>query len=168
MFRKLLIATMMSLISLIPMSVSLAQSGNTDANTSQASAVQVAWQPFQGGVMMWFSDTDQIWVFVNSSATVYVYSDPFSEGNSNSTASSGDCSNVPVRGFGIIWQNQFNQGNTSDLGCPMADEIGFDTGGRVDSGSSFTIEILGPGQTRYGVNISSGAEQGTWSTIRYF
>ncbi|MEL6271694.1 MAG: hypothetical protein AAFR22_17945, partial [Chloroflexota bacterium] len=144
----------------------------TTGTTSENSSVFTAWQPFQFGVMLWFQDTDQIWVLTSNrttdndsgdelatgSGTYTVYTDNFS-GDGDSTASSGSCERAPVRGFGQVWSSL--GGDSASIGCPLAGEIGYDTGGRVGSGSS--VEFLGPGNTRYSINTGDNG----WSTISY-
>ncbi|MEM6283192.1 MAG: hypothetical protein AAF787_13435 [Chloroflexota bacterium] len=170
--RKSMVAITMALFLLISTQAGFAQS-TTTADTGINSTVYMAWQPFEFGVMVWFQDTDQIWVLdsgtttdedgdtvASGNGTVTVYSDAFSDGSSTSIDSDG-CSLTPVRGFGLVWDSI---GGSGSLGCPLANEIGYETGGRVDS-ATYSLEILGPGNTRYGVDISGSS--GTWQTISY-
>ncbi len=117
--------------------------------------VFAAWQPFENGVMMWFEDTDQIWVFDND-GSLRIYDDEGDDGSSSSS-----CDIDPIRGFGAIW-NSYESG---DLGCPLADELGFETSARRDVGGG--PQIQGPGGTLYQTAVSPGSNTGTWSVISY-
>jgi hypothetical protein len=135
------------------------------AVTTPAGPLWAAWQPFQGGVMIWWSDTRQIWVLFNSGPAVHngpavVYPDLWSEGGASPPPSS--CLITPVRGFGNVWR--MLGGPASALGCPMAPEIGYDTAARIASGAETVID--GPGETLYGVTLPSGSSVGTWRIIR--
>jgi hypothetical protein len=115
-------------------------------------SVFAAWQPFENGVMMWFEDTDQIWVFDNN-GSLRIYDDEDGGGSADSS-----CSSTPINGFGAIW-NGYESGN---LGCPLADELGFETSARRDVGG---IQIQGPGATVYEASISAGSSSGNWTLI---
>ncbi len=139
-----------------------AQQGAPVVNTA-VGQVFASWQPFTGGVMMWWSDTGQIWVMTNSDGRVQVFNDVWREGmpNPNNAAPSGYF--TPIRGFGAIW-SLLGAGN-SQLGWAMSEHVGYDTAARRTSGGE--MEIQGPGNTLYGVSLANGASTGTWRVIRY-
>ncbi|MBZ0293619.1 MAG: hypothetical protein K8L99_13715 [Anaerolineae bacterium] len=125
--------------------------------------VFASWQPFTGGVMMWWSDTDQIWVMTNADARVQIFSDIWTQGMPNPSYTPPAGYWTPVMGFGAIWQAL--GGPNSVLGWGMSYHVGYDTAARRQAGSE--IQIQGPGNTLYGVTIASGANVGTWRVISY-
>ncbi len=136
---------------------------SSPAVTSAVGQVFASWQPFKGGVMMWWSDTRQIWVMTNSDSRVQVYNDIWSEGMPNPNVAAPSGLFTPIRGFGAIW-NLLGAGG-SQLGWAMSEHVGYDTAARRSSGGE--IEIQGPGNTLYGVTLAQGSSFGTWRVIRY-
>jgi hypothetical protein len=136
-------------------------------NSTPISRTYAAWQPFQNGVMMWWQDTDQIWVFWNANDGIYnnggtllSYQDPWTEGMPN--PSMQNCTIPAVRGFGQVWNV-----TRSFMGCPLAGEIGYDTAARNFSSTQGRIQIQGPGATLYDIDNSS-APVVNWYMVRVF
>ena len=137
--------------------------GNTSANTgsvvtlSQQPQGALAWQPFERGVMMWFSGTNQIWVFFdtgNGAGYVRYYGDTFS--GTNYEGWSENCSISPIRGFGRVY---FENELYNDIGCAMSQEVGYQ--GANTPPSSGRLQVDGPGNTLYRVNRNNH----TWVTV---
>lgn len=126
-------------------------------------AVFAAWQPFEGGVMLWFSDTQQIWVLTNADHRIQVYADTFLEGEELPEIDTPDDLYAPVRGFGKVWQAL--GGPESDLGWALADETGFDSARQQAGTRSYTTYVQGPGETVYALTFIPGADTGFWARV---
>lgn len=158
--KRLLLALITTLI--LSISVASAQDAQVSAAVlTPVTNMWAAWQPFQNGVMMWWQDTDQIWI-MNNNGQIVVYPDIYVEGLGNPPANG--CQIVPVRGFGMYWSALGGASGTG-LGCPLAPELGYDTAGRL-VGTNGSIIIDGPGETSYEVNIPTGSNIGVWRVIR--
>jgi hypothetical protein len=127
-------------------------------------AVFAAWQPFQGGVMLWFSDTRQIWVMTNDDQRVQVFDDLYREGEASPAAVAPDGLVTPVRGFGKIWEQL--GGAESALGWALTPETGFDSARQPASQRSYTTYVQGPGLTVYAVTIIPQHDIGLWTQIQ--
>lgn len=138
---------------------------SVSAATAQDLDIDTAWQPFERGVMLWFRETDQIWVLLGSNnntlaGTVIVYADSWQEGMGNPSVSAPQGKYVPQRGFGLAWQAlQGGGGAPGPIGWALAPELGYDSTGMSVSGSEYLID--GPGNTVYAVNPSNS----TWRTV---
>src|SRR5690606_27397003 len=108
--------------------------------------------PFEGGVMLWFSDTQQIWVMTNSDHRVQVFEDTYIEGEPNPTGNAPDERYTPERGFGKVWQG-LGGPEKSTLGWALAPETGFDSARQSAGSRSYTTYIQGPGETIYAVTL---------------
>jgi hypothetical protein len=128
-----------------------------------ASPVFGAWQPFEGGVMLWFSDTKEIYVLFNEGRRVQVFADPYLVGQPEPTMMPPDNRTAPVRGFGLVWQDL--GADDGSLGWAMAEEIGFDSARQAAGRQSFTTYIQGPGATVYAVTIIPGTDGGYWTRV---
>ena len=123
-----------------------------------------AWQPFEGGVMVYFGDTDEIYVMTNDDRRVQVFTDTFVEGMEEP-----EISNVPEgrfagrRGFGIAWREL--GGPESALGWALAEEIGFDSGRQAAGRISYTTYVQGPGETVYAVTLVPDTGAGYWTSV---
>ena len=129
----------------------------------QASPVFGAWQPFQGGVMIWFADTRQIYVLFNEGQRVQVFDDPYIASQPEPTRTPSDDRVVPVRGFGLVWREL--GGEDGVLGPAMAEEIGFDSARQVAGRQSLTTYIQGPGATVYAVTLVPETDGGYWTQV---
>jgi hypothetical protein len=128
-----------------------------------AIAVFAAWQPFEGGVMMWFSDTEQIWVMTNEDNRIQVFDDLFEEGQPDPEAEAPEGLFTPVRGFGLVWEQL--GGEDSELGWAMSEEIGFDSARQSASPRSYTVYIKGPDTVIYAVTLIPQIDVGYWAQI---
>lgn len=158
---------MVLILALVMLSVSFGAQAQTTAPLAQAlnhpvDPVFASWQPFTGGVMMWWSDTDQIWVMLNN-GTMTVYSDIWAQGMPNPAVTAPSGYFTPVMGFGAIWQAL--GGGNSSLGWAMSEHVGYDTAARRASGSEMVIQ--GPGNTVYAVTLPQNANSGLWRVISY-
>jgi hypothetical protein len=130
-------------------------------------AVYAAWQPFENGVMMWWSDLDQIWVLINptnsSPGFAYIYEDTWNgETISSGTPPAGRFG--AIRGFGKVWS--YLGGGTGQLGWAYAPELGYDSAAR--SVSNGVITIKGPGDTRYRVTFIPTGQANTYAGVGVF
>ena len=128
-----------------------------------ASPVFAAWQPFEGGVMLWFSDTRQIYVLFNDGQRAQVFADPYIASQPEPTVTPPEDRVAPVRGFGLVWREM--GGPESDLGWGLAEEIGFDSARQAAGTQSYTTYIQGPGQTVYAVTLVPGTDGGFWTQV---
>ena len=126
-------------------------------------AVFAAWQPFEGGVMLWFSDTQQIWVMTNSDHRVQVFEDTYVEGEPNPASDAPDERYTPERGFGKVWQGL--GGPEGALGWALAPETGFDSARQSAGSRSYSGYIQGPGETVYAVTLIPQLEVGLWTEV---
>lgn len=125
-------------------------------------AVMIAYQPFEHGAMIWFSDTLEIYVLTDD-GRVSVYEDVFREGAPDPTAAAPDGLLTPVRGFGMIWE--FLGGAASPLGWATALEAGFDSARQAAGRTSYTTYILAPNDAIYAITLIPGMERGFWSIV---
>lgn len=126
-------------------------------------AVMIAYQPFEHGALIWFSDTLEIYVLTDD-GRVRVYEDIFREGAPDPTAEAPEGLLTPVRGFGLIWD--LLGGTESGLGWATAPEMGFDSARQAAGRTSYTTYILAPENTVYAVTLIPGLEVGYWSQVR--
>ena len=128
-----------------------------------AIAVFAVWQPFEGGVMLWFSDTREIWVMTNHDHQVQVFADTFNEGDPNPADDAPAERFTPQRGFGKVWA--MLGGAASPLGWAYAAETGFDSARQAAGSRSYTTYIQGPGTTVYATTIIPQLEIGLWTQV---
>jgi hypothetical protein len=126
-------------------------------------SVFAAWQPFEGGVMLWFSDTEEIWVLTHIGQRVVVYVDDYMEGMPDPTADAPAGLFTPVRGFGRVWAAL--GGGDSILGWALAPETGFDSARQPAGSRSYTTFVQGPGDTVYAVTRIPQLEVGLWTQV---
>jgi len=137
-----------------------------DAPITPTSRVWAAWQPFEKGVMIWWSDLDQIWVLINPTDSnpngqAYIYVDNWNGSSVNNTGAPPDNRFAPIRGFGYIWDTYLGGPSSGNqLGWALSEEIGFDSASRTFSGN--TIVIGGPGDTEYSVSFLATAQSGVY------
>lgn len=141
-----------------------AATGYTACPQDPPGAVFAAWQPFEGGVMMWFFDTKEIWVMTAADRQVQVYPDTFVEGMPNPDFQAPTGLVTPVRGFGRVWEQI--GGPDSPLGWALASELGFDSARQAASRRSFTTYIQGPGETVYAVTQIPQLGIGLWAEVQ--
>lgn len=126
-------------------------------------AVFAAWQPFEGGVMIWFSDTREIWVLTNADHRVQVFPDTFVEGEPNPPDEAPNNRFTPVRGFGRVWVAV--GGGEGALGWALTEETGFDSARQPAGSRSYTTYIQGPGDTVYAITLIPQANVGLWTQV---
>lgn len=129
-----------------------------------ALSVFAVWQPFEHGVMLWFSDTQQIFVMTDDGRT-RVYEDVYVEGQPDPVAQPPSERFAPVRGFGQIWQAL--GGADSSLGWALTPEVGYDAARQAAGRTSYSTYIQGPGGTVYAVTQLPGAEVGYWAQVAW-
>ncbi len=78
--------------------------GRLGCATSGGAAIQLAWQSFQNGQLLWRSDTVQIYALL-SSGTWSSYPDTYA-GETLPPTTPPNGLFAPVRGFGKVWQQQ--------------------------------------------------------------
>jgi hypothetical protein len=138
-------------------------SGNPSCPELPPLTVFGVWQPFERGVMIYFGDTQQIYVMTND-GRVQIYQDTFVEGMAEA-----EFDDVPQdrfsanRGFGIVWRDL--GGPDSPLGWGLAQEIGFDSARQPAGRVSYTTYIQGPGDTVYAVTLPPDTSAGYWALV---
>ena len=126
-----------------------------------AQAVFGAWQPFQGGVMMWFFDRREIWVMVNETREILILPDTYIEGDPELDETAPDGFFVPIRGFGQAWDRLGRAEGI--MGWGLTESIGFDSARQQATANSFTTYIQGPGDTVYAVTIIPQLDVAYWT-----
>jgi DNA-binding beta-propeller fold protein YncE len=108
----------------------------------QAQLHPMAYQPFEGGVMIWDgADTPSIYVGLTSSGDWARYPDQFQEGDpeSDPALTPPNGFSQPVRGFGLLWRG--DEGLRQELGWALAPEVGFEGTWQVFAGG---YAVAGP------------------------
>ncbi|MBZ0289050.1 MAG: hypothetical protein K8I30_15635, partial [Anaerolineae bacterium] len=126
-------------------------------------ALFAAWQPFENGAMLWFSDTQQIWVLTDDDHRVQIFDDLYMEGAPDPEAEAPDGLYTPTRGFGRVWEEL--GGPDSDLGWATTPEIGFDSARQPASTRSYTTYILGPDTIIYAFTVIPQLDLGFWTQL---
>jgi len=129
-----------------------------------ARTVYAVWQPFQRGVMIWFSDSKQINVMTND-GQVRVYVDQYVDGQPDPSEKAPNGLLTPVRGFGAIWEAL--GGADSPLGWAQAKEVGYDAARQAAGHTSYTTYIAGPGSAVYAVTMIPGGQVGYWAQVAW-
>ena len=160
------------LIAFLALSILVLGAGAVSAQLEQqapitpTNQVYAAWQPFEKGVMIWWSDLDQIWVLINPTdnnpdGQAYIYEDNWNGSSVNNTGAPPNDRYAPIRGFGFIWDTYLGGPVSSNqLGWAYSREIGFDSAARIVSGNGFLIQ--GPGDTEYFVSFLATAQSGVY------
>jgi hypothetical protein len=126
-------------------------------------AVFAAWQPFQGGVMMWFFDRREIWVMLNQGSRVLILPDTYIEGDPELDESAPEGFFVPIRGFGQAWDRLGRAEGI--MGWGLTESIGFDSARQAAGPRSFTTYIQGPGDTVYAVTHIPQLDIAYWTQV---
>ena len=129
-----------------------------------ARTVYAVWQPFQHGVMIWFSDTKQIYVMSEDGA-VTAYVDQYVDGQPDPGEKAPDGLLTPVRGFGLLWEAL--GGADSPLGWAQATEVGYDAARQAAGRTSYTTYIAGPGSIVYAVTQIPGTGGSYWAQVAW-
>ncbi|MDZ4766319.1 MAG: hypothetical protein SGI73_17395 [Chloroflexota bacterium] len=98
----------------------------------------VVWQPFEGGLMLWFADTRQIYALLPDGDGA-LFADNYVEGQAESTLTPPDGFFAPERGFRVVWDAL--GGAASGLGWALARETGYDALTQPAGRTSFTMYI---------------------------
>jgi hypothetical protein len=129
-----------------------------------ARTVYAVWQPFQHGVMIWFSDSKQIYV-MSEGGQLVAYVDQYVDGQPDPSEKAPAGLLTPVRGFGAIWEAL--GGANSPLGWAQAKEVGYDAARQAAGHTSYTTYIAGPGSTVYAVTLIPGGKVGYWAQVAW-
>jgi hypothetical protein len=127
-----------------------------------ARAVFAVWQPFEHGVMIWFSDQTQVFVMTDD-GRVHVYQDQFVEGDPNPPEIAPNERFTPTRGFGLLWEAL--GGASSPVGWGTAAESGYDAARQAAGHTSYTTYIAGPGEIVYAITQIPGVAGGYWTQV---
>jgi hypothetical protein len=122
------------------------------------------WQPFERGVMLWFSDVQQIYVMTDD-GRFSVYEDQYVEGQPDPSDQAPSERFTPVRGFGQIWLAL--GGADSPLGWALTPEVGYDAARQAAGNTSYTTYVQGPASNVYAITEIPGMEQGWWSQVAW-
>ncbi|MBZ0274995.1 MAG: hypothetical protein K8I60_02550 [Anaerolineae bacterium] len=123
--------------------------------------VFAAWQPFEHGVMIWWSDTQQIWVMTNDDHQVRIYEDTYQDGEPDPDFAAPDNLFTPTRGFGKLWAAL--GGPDSALGWALIAELGYQISRQPAGRVSYTTYISVPGELAYIVTFVPGQDAGYWT-----
>ena len=88
-----------------------------------ASTVWAAWQPFEGGHMIWRQNEDAVYVYANNGNWTRFEDNWNEQALSNNRGTPATGLQSPVRGFGYLWET--NDAVFSDLGWATGGEKGF-------------------------------------------
>lgn len=124
-----------------------------------AQSVTAVWQAFEGGALIWFSDTQEIYV-LTADGRVSVYLDQFVEGQGDPAAVSPEGLLTPVRGFGQVWQGL--GGAEGPLGWAVAPEQAYEAARQPAGRTSFTTYLQAPEGEVYALTLVPGLERGYW------
>ncbi|MBI5671071.1 MAG: hypothetical protein HZC41_24005 [Chloroflexi bacterium] len=124
--------------------------------------VFVAWQAFERGVMMWISETRQIWVMTFDSR-LQILEDTYQEGDPTPAAVAPEGMYTPQRGFGRVWEQL---GGPRGLGWALGKEMGYDAGWQPAGRYSFTTFVGSPFKEVYAITIIPGSDTGYWVKLR--
>lgn len=169
--RMLMMFLALAMVVLGAVTVSAQNTIDQDARITPTSAVWAAWQPFEKGVMIWWSDLDQIWVLINpvgsAPGQAFIYEDNWNGSSVNNTGAPPDGRFAPIRGFGYVWDTYLGGPKADNqLGWALAQEIGYDSASRTFSGN--TIVIGGPGDTEYAVSFIPTAQSSVFYGVGAF
>ena len=130
-----------------------------------ARTVYAVWQPFQHGVMIWFSDSEADLRHERTTVRCTTYVDQYVEGQPDPGEQAPNGLLTPVRGFGLIWEAL--GGADSPLGWAQSKEVGYDAARQAAGRTSYTTYIAGPGSIVYAVTQIPGAEVGYWAQVAW-
>jgi hypothetical protein len=134
-------------------------SGLTPCPDEPLRSLTGAIQPFQDGLMLWFSDTHQIWVLTDSDQRVQVFDDLYQEGDPDPADKAPSGLFTPKRGFGRVWKLS---GAQNPLGWATAQESGVDIARQPAGKVSYTTYLQPQGGAIYAVTILPGEDSGWW------
>lgn len=126
-----------------------------------ARAVYAVYQPFENGVMIWFSDTELMHILYGN-GRLEVWTDQFVEGMPQPTLTAPEGLRVPERGFGLLWRSL---GLDDDLGYALEAEVGYDLLRQPAGERSFTTYITTPDERTLALTRFPGQEGGFWAEV---
>ncbi len=126
-------------------------------------AVFAAWQPFEGGALLWFADTGLIYVLTAADSRVRVFEDAFVEGQTEPEITAPEGLYAPVRGFGLVWRTL--GGAESALGWALAAEGGYDALRQPAGRQSYTVLVRVREDVSYALTLLPGAREGYWAGV---
>ncbi len=91
--------------------------------SAEASTIWAAWQPFEGGNMIWRQTEDAVYVYANDGDWTRFEDNWNEQALSNNRGTPATGLQSPVRGFGYLWET--NDTVFNDLGWATGSEKGF-------------------------------------------
>lgn len=128
---------------------------------AEAQVVWAAWQPFEGGEMLWRRDTEATYVFLAEGSRL-VFPEPWAERPWNERGDPPEGLQAPIRGFGFVWgeHDQLFQ----DLGWARDEERGICA--RVQDFERGFLLISSPAPICTPENYYNHAAQAGWTPLR--
>jgi hypothetical protein len=126
---------------------------------------QGAWQPFEGGYLLWWAETRTIWALTRADGRLQVLPDDWQDGAPEPEYRPPLGFSAPVRGFGRVWRDLGAE--RGPLGWALAPEVGTAFGMQAAGRVSYTTFLVGlePGRV-YAVTLLPGEMHGWWSAVR--
>ncbi len=131
---------------------------NLTCPDESARVVSGAYQPFENGVMLWFSSVQEIYVIDLENGTLQIFEDTYREGELSPDAVAPQGLLTPVRGFGKIWS--YLGAERSSLGWAVAPEAGADILIQPAGRTSYTTYIGTPDGQVFAITELPGTSQG--------
>jgi hypothetical protein len=136
--------------------------GYTLCPTEPPRSVYAVAQPFERGWMVWFSDTRQIYVFIDGDR-FQVFEDTWEEGQPDPAEQAPGEFLTPVRGFGRVWAQL--GGTESGLGWGTAREGGYDALIQPAGQLSYTTYLTVPSGEVFALTEVPGTGSGYWQPL---
>jgi hypothetical protein len=127
-----------------------------------ARTVFAAYQPFERGLMLYFSDSGQIYALTDDHRFT-VFTDVYVEGMPDPTDPAPSGRITPVRGFGQIWRTL--GGPEAAIGFGLTYEQGYDAQRQPAARGSFTTYVTTPDGVLALTSIP-GQPGGWWARVR--
>lgn len=124
--------------------------------------VFAAYQPFERGLMLYFSDTDQIYALTDDHRFT-IFDDIYVEGMPDPTDPAPFSRITPVRGFGQVWRTL--GGPDAAIGFGLAYEQGYDAQRQPAAPGSFTTYVTTPDGV-LALTVIPGQPGGWWAQVR--
>lgn len=140
-------------------------SGSQPCPDESPRSITGVWQTFEHGLMLWFSDTRQIYALLPD-GVVLIFPDLFQSGDPEEplvTATPTDGKLIPLRGFGRVWSEL--GGEASALGWATSRESGVDIFRQPAGRVSYTTYIQPQGGAVYAITLLPEAATGVWSAL---
>lgn len=125
-------------------------------------------QRFEHGMMIWFSDTQEIYVLLEADemgqgGSVLFFEDTYREGELDTLAIAPEGLLMPVRGFGKVWT--FLGGESSALGWAVDGEVGVDILRQPAGRNSYTTYLSFEADTLLAISAFPGIASGYWASL---